>query len=78
MSQNVVIAGASYSNVPAVSIPKSGGGNATFVDSSDANASASYIGSGKTAYVNGSKITGTATSYVSSETLYVPNWMVTV
>lgn len=32
MAQNVVIAGASYPNVPAVDIPKSGGGIARFYD----------------------------------------------
>lgn len=32
MSKNVTIAGANYSNVPAISIPQTGGGKATFYD----------------------------------------------
>lgn len=32
MAQNITIWGASYSNVPAVELPKTGGGTAKFVD----------------------------------------------
>lgn len=62
MAQNLVIAGATFNDVPSVDIPISGGGTARFVDTSDANATAGNIAKDKTAYVNGQKIVGTSES----------------
>ena len=70
MAQNVIINGVTYQNVPKVKIPKSGGGTAEFVDTTDATAVAGEILSGKTAYVDGSLITGSITSL--SATTYTP------
>ena len=59
--KNISLFGQDFVNVPAVNVPKTGGGTAQFDDTTDANAIASDIAVGKTAYVDGSKITGTAT-----------------
>jgi hypothetical protein len=58
MASNVVINGVTYSSVPEVQIPRSGGGTARFYDSADATASAGDILSGKTAYIADGKQTG--------------------
>lgn len=59
MAQNLEINGVTYNSVTALSVAKSGGGTADFLDTSDADATVSDILTGKTAYVNGSKLTGT-------------------
>ena len=59
-SKNLVLKGATWNGVESVDFPVSGGGTARFVETSDADATASDIANGKTAYVNGSLITGTA------------------
>lgn len=58
MAQNVIVNGVTYQNCPEVDIPKAGGGTAKFMDTSDANAVAGDIRSGKSGYVNGAKISG--------------------
>lgn len=58
MAQSISLWGASYSNVPAVLLPKTGGGTARFDDTSDASADATVINSGSSAYVNGVKVSG--------------------
>ena len=50
MSQNITIMGASYSAVPAVTLPKTGGGTASFIDVTDTTAAASDVASGKYFY----------------------------
>lgn len=50
MAQNITLLGASYSAVPAVTLPKTGGGTATFTDVSDTTAAASDVASGKYFY----------------------------
>lgn len=69
MAQNISLMGADYTAVPAVVLPKTGGGTAQFDDTTDADATAADIMSGKTAYVNGVKLTGTASgSAVKTQT----------
>jgi len=58
MAQNVVINGVTYSNVPEVDIPKSGGGTAKFYDTAGADAASGDILSGKSAYGASGEISG--------------------
>lgn len=60
MAQNITLLGASYSNVPAVQLPKTGGGTARFDDASVTTATASDVASGKIFLAaNGTITTGT-------------------
>ena len=62
MAKNIKINNVTYNAVDKLSVPlAAGGGNAVFPDTSDADAAATDIATGKTAYVNGTKITGAAT-----------------
>lgn len=58
MAQNVIINGVTYSNVPEVDIPKSGGGTAKFFDTASADATAANILTGKTAYNASGSVSG--------------------
>lgn len=61
MAQNITLMGASYSAVPAVTLPKTGGGTARFDDASVTTATASDVASGKVFLdSNGTITTGTA------------------
>lgn len=61
MAQNVTVAGATYSAVPSVELPKQGGGTAAFFDVSDTTAAASDVASGKYFYTaSGVKTAGTS------------------
>ena len=52
MAQNITLMGASYSAVPAVRLPKTGGGTADFTDVTDTTATASDVASGKYFYTS--------------------------
>ena len=54
MAKNIIINGVTYSDVPQIDVPlAAGGGNASFYDTTDANASQSDVLNGKTFYNNG-------------------------
>lgn len=52
MAQNITLLGASYSAVPAVNLPKTGGGTAAFTDVTDTTAAAADVASGKYFYTS--------------------------
>ena len=67
---DVIINGVTYTAVPEVQIPKSGGGTVTFYATDDADAVAGSILSGVKAYGASGLITGNITSYpVGTENL---------
>lgn len=62
MAQNVIINGVTYSDVPEVDIPKSGGGTAKFYDTAAANISAGDVLTGKTAFGASGAVSGSMAS----------------
>ena len=52
MAQNISLWGNTYSNVPSILLPKSGGGNASFTDVTDTTASAADVAQGKYFYTS--------------------------
>lgn len=80
MAQNVIINGVTYSSVPEVDIPTTGGGTAEFYDTSDATlSSGGQMLNGATAYSQGVKYTGSiqtktgADLTASGDTVTVPS-----
>lgn len=60
MAQNITLLGASYSDVPAVTLPKTGGGTARFTDTSGTTATESDVSAGAVFIkADGSQGTGT-------------------
>lgn len=61
MAQNLSLWGATYSAVPSILLPKSGGGTASFTDVTDTTATAADVASGKYFYTSaGVRTQGTA------------------
>lgn len=72
MAQNITFLGASYSDVPAVTLPKTGGGTAKFTDVTPTTASASDVASGKIFFdSSGNQQTGTSSGGGSSKNAQV-------
>lgn len=70
MAQNITLLGASYSDVPAVRLPKTGGGTADFTDVTDTTAAAADVASGKYFYTAaGVRTQGTASGGGGSDRL---------
>ena len=88
MAQNISLLGASYSAVPAVTLPKTGGGTASFTDVTDTTAAASDVASGKYFYTAaGVRTQGTSSgggsssmnvqAYIGMDTLAVNTYTAT-
>ena len=77
MAQNITIQGASYPDVPSVTLPKTGGGTAWFTDVTPTTAVESDVASGKVFFkADGSQATGTATptSYLGTNPVKIADY----
>lgn len=73
-TRNITLLGATYSNVPQVQLPISGGGTATFTEITDTTATASDVASGKYFYTAGGVLTqGTSSGGGSSSWTKIGN-----
>lgn len=72
MAQNITLMGATYSAVPGVQLPKSGGGTALFTDVTDTTAGAGDVASGKIFYnASGARTVGTASGGSGTPKKYI-------
>ncbi len=79
MAQNVVINSVTYQSVPAVDIPKSGGGTAMFYDTTTADITSADVLTGKTAFgASGSVSGGMANNGSTSGTISTKAGTVTI
>lgn len=79
MAQNVVINGVTYSSVPEVDIPKTGGGTAKFFDTSTGNITSTDVLEGKTGFnASGSVTGGMANNGSTSGTISTKSGTVTI
>lgn len=79
MAQNISLWGASYSAVPSVKLPKTGGGTASFVDVTPTTAGASDVASGKIFFTaDGTQTTGTNSGGGGSEWTHIATAEMTV
>ena len=80
MAQNVTVAGASYSDVPSVALPKTGGGTSSFFDVSDTTLTTGYAPNGYYFYDNsGTKTQGSLTvNPTPTGALGTSNFIVTI
>lgn len=62
MAKNIVINSVTYPGTPGIQVPISGGGTATFYETSDATVTAETLASGATAYGPAGKVVGTMTA----------------
>lgn len=67
MAQNITLLGANYQAVPAVELPKTGGGTASFMDVTDTTATASDVVAGEYFYAaDGTRTQGTIPVYAGA------------